>query len=57
MCTATETKEKRITEKQVGDTLYIIESVFSQDAKQTPYDKIKRLILSEVENSPHTPAA
>ena len=56
MCTATEI-EKRITEQQIGDTLYIIESVFSQDAKQTPYDKIKRLILSEVENTPHMPAA
>ena len=56
MCTATEI-EKRITEQQIGDTLYIIESVFSQDAKQTLYDKIKRLILSEVENTPHRPAA
>lgn len=56
MCTATEI-ETRITEQQIGDTLYIIESVFSQDTKQTPYDKIKRLILSEVENTPHRPAA
>jgi len=57
MCTATEEKKKRITEQQISDTLYIIESVFSQDAKQTPYDKIKRLILSEVETPPHRPAA
>ena len=57
MRTAIEEAEKRITEQQIGDTLYIIESVFSQDAKQTPYDKIKRLILSEVENTPHRPAA
>ena len=57
MCIAIEEAEKRITEQQIGDTLYIIESVFSQDTKQTPYDKIKRLILSEVENTPHRPAA
>lgn len=31
--------------KQIGDTLCIIESAISTDAKETAYNKIKRLIL------------
>lgn len=38
-----------ITEKQIGDTLYIIESAVSKAAKETAYDKLKRLILSDTE--------
>ena len=32
-------------EKQIGDTLCIIESAVSTDAKETAYNKIKRLIM------------
>ena len=32
-------------EKQIGDTLCIIESAISTEAKETAYNKIKRLIL------------
>jgi hypothetical protein len=39
-----------ITEKVIGDTLYIIESVVSNAAKETAYDKLKRLILNESES-------
>ena len=31
--------------KQIGDTLCIIESAISTEAKETAYNKIKRLIL------------
>jgi len=35
-----------ITEKVIGDTLYIIESAVSSTAKETAYDKLKRMILN-----------
>ena len=35
-----------VTTKQIGDTLYIIESAVSSSARETAYDKVKRLILS-----------
>ena len=38
-----------ITEKVIGDTLYIIESAVSDTAKETAYDKLKRMILGELE--------
>ena len=34
-----------VREKQIGDTLCIIESAVSTDAKETAYNKIKRLIM------------
>lgn len=36
-----------VTEKVTGDTLYIIESAVSNTAKETAYDKLKRMILSD----------
>ena len=39
-----------IAKKTIGDTLYIVESVVSETAKETAYEKLKRLILSDVEN-------
>ena len=36
-----------ITEKIIGDTLYIIESAVSSTAKETAYDKLKRMILND----------
>ena len=35
--------------KQIGDTLCIIESAISTDAKETAYNKIKRLILDHAD--------
>ena len=34
-------------EKQIGDTIYIVESAVSSNAKETAYDKLKRLILND----------
>ena len=36
----------RTTEKVIGGTVYIIESVVSENAKETVEAKVKRLILS-----------
>lgn len=36
-----------VTEKQIGDTLYIVESAVSSTAKETAYDKLKRMILND----------
>jgi len=46
-------KNISITEKVIGDTLYIIESVISNAAKETAYDKLKRMILNGTEISKH----
>lgn len=40
-------KTVSITEKVIGDTLYIIESAVSSNAKETAYDKLKRMILND----------
>ena len=45
-----ENKHVSVTEKVIGDTLYIIESAVSDTAKETAYDKLKRMILNEVES-------
>jgi hypothetical protein len=39
-----------ITEKVIGDTLYIIESAVRNTAKETAYDKLKRLILNDIKS-------
>ncbi|WP_414151649.1 hypothetical protein ACIZ62_07800 [Acetobacterium carbinolicum] len=39
-----------VTQKVIGDTLYIIESAISSTAKETAYDKIKRMILNAPAN-------
>ena len=39
-----------ITEKIIGDTLYIIESAISSAAKETAYDKLKRMILNDTKS-------
>lgn len=39
-----------VTEKVIGDTLYIIESAVSSTAKETAYDKLKRMILNGTAN-------
>ena len=44
-----ENKPVSVTEKIIGDTLYIIESAVSSTAKETAYDKLKRMIFNEME--------
>lgn len=36
-----------ITAKQHGDTIYIVEHAISNTAKETAYEKVKRLLLNE----------
>jgi hypothetical protein len=43
-------KTVSVTEKVIGDTLYIIESAVSNTAKETAYDKLKRMILNDTES-------
>ena len=43
-----ETGKPCVTQMNIGDTIYIIESVASDKAKETAYDKVKRLILDNV---------
>jgi ABC-type sulfate transport system substrate-binding protein len=40
-------KTVSVTEKVIGDTLYIIESAVSNTAKETAYDKLERMILND----------
>lgn len=40
----------RVTEKAIGDTLYIIESAISSTAKETAYEKLKRMMLNDTKS-------
>ena len=42
-------KPVRVTRRQIGDTLYIIESTSSISARETVCEKVKRLILGRNE--------
>lgn len=46
-----------IRTKQIGDTLLVIESAVSTDAKETAYNKIKRLILDHADRCDQPPHA
>ncbi len=37
-----------VTTMSIGDTLYIVETMVSEDAAETAYDKVKRLILANI---------
>ena len=39
-----------VTEKVIGDTLYIVESAVSNAAKETAYDKLKRMMLNDIKS-------
>lgn len=39
-------------EKTIGDTTYIVEYVISENARETVYEKVKRMILNDAENIP-----
>lgn len=44
-------KTAHITKTEIGGTLYIVESVSAEDAKEAVYAKIKRLILENAKVS------
>ena len=52
----THNKPSRVTEMQVGDTLFTVVSVESGRAREHLYDKVKRMILND-ENSETPPTA
>ena len=43
----TNNKPSRVTEMQVGDTLFTVVSVESNRARERLYDKVKRMILND----------
>lgn len=45
-----EENQGTVIKKMVDGTLYIIENAVSQSAKETAYEKVKRLILKDTEN-------
>lgn len=54
----TNNKPSRVTEMQVGDTLFTVVSVESDRAREHLYDKVKRMILNdENTETPVTPTA
>ena len=46
-----DTQPVAILEKTIGNTIYIVEYTVSDCAKETAYEKIKKLILNEAESS------
>ena len=52
-----DTQPIAVFEKTIGDTTYIVEYAISECAKETAYDKIKKLILNDAENYRNTRAS
>ena len=53
-----DTKPRRITELQVGDTIFTVISVESSRARERLYDKVNRLIMdSEASSDTDLPPA
>ncbi len=40
-----------IVEKTIGNTVYIVENVISKNARETVYEKVKKLILNDAERN------
>ncbi len=55
--TITNNKPRRVTEMQVGDTLFTVVSVESDRAREHLYDKVKRMILNDENTETTTTAA
>ena len=56
--TITRNKPRRVTEIQIGDTIFTVVSVESDRARENLYDKVKRMILdNEDKEMPATPTA
>lgn len=53
----TNNKPSRVTEMQVGDTLFTVVSVESDRARERLYDKVKRMILNDENTETPTTAA
>ena len=54
----TNNKPSRVTEMQIGDTIFTVVSVESDRARERLYDKVKRMILNdENTETPSTAAA
>ncbi|MCH5314572.1 MAG: transposon-encoded TnpW family protein [Eubacterium sp.] len=43
-------KTVRVTETVIGGTVYIVESVESESARSTVYDKVKKLIQNDIKS-------
>ena len=43
-------KSVRVTETKIGGTVYIVESVESESARSTVYDKVKKLIQNDIKS-------
>ena len=54
---ADNSKTVSVRTKQIGDTLLVIESAVSTDARETAYNKIKRLILDHADRCEQPPQA
>lgn len=48
-------KPYRVTEMQIGDTLFTVVSVESDRARERLYDKVKRMILNNETTETTTP--
>lgn len=46
----TENSKSRITETSNGGTVYIVESLVSDKAKETAYTKVKKLIMNNTKD-------
>lgn len=44
-----------VTQMSIGDTLYIVEAIADEDATETAYDKVKRLIIDNVNVPKYSP--
>ena len=55
--TIQENQTVSVRTKQIGDTLLVIESAVSTDARETAYNKIKRLILNHAVRCEQPPQA
>ena len=53
----TNNKPSRVTEMQIGDTLFTVVSVESDRARERLYDKVKRMILNDENTETTTTAA
>jgi hypothetical protein len=53
----TKNKPYRVTEMQVGDTIFTVVSVESDRARERLYDKVKRMILNDETQETTTMAA
>ena len=54
--TITNNKPSRVTEMQIGDTLFTVVSVESDRAREHLYDKVKRMILNDEKTETPTTA-